>query len=423
MLTIKKLIILIIFFAICYSQSMINSYGMGNPGLYKDVASTGLSSSGLIPGYGRQFSLMNPSTWSSSKFSIFSSTFMGTTRYVNRENVENQHSNIDLVIFIVPIKQKYAIGVGFFPYADQNVQFNRTDLMTYENGESSLLNQSVDYSGGLSSLRFAFGFPFGNIGLGGWGFDLLFGSTRVHKITDLKDDFYIHDQRKLFNGIISQFYFTSNPFFIDTQEIILYLNLDFTMRNFSAEVQSYQPFIDVNKNGIHDVSLIDFPGIDKSPDPVITQFRNFYNPIEFNFGVNVKYTSDISFMYEGGIWKNTGNTPDELFEFKDGLSKKIYLSQGLIKYAGEFPQNIIHKLHWRTGYSISQMNFQNNSNQVDKFDVSIGMGLPFGKLGNQIDFAVTFSKIKSGNLINETVKSFKIGLTIGDIWFVKRRNR
>ena len=408
---------------IIYPQSIINSYGIGNPGLYRDVASTGLSSSGLVPGYGKNLSLMNPSTWSTSKYSIFSSTFKGVNRLFNRENIQNQYSNIDWLIFIVPIKQKYAFGIGLYPYVDQNVQFGRRDLMTPDNEESSLINQIVDYSGGLSSLRFAFGFPLGKFGLGGLGFDMVFGSTRVHKSTEINDEVYIFDQRKLFNGIISQLYFTTNPFLIDAKEIILYLNLDFTIRDFYAELQSYQPFIDVNQNGFHDISLIDFPGIDNSPDPVLTKFRDFYNPMELNFGVNVKYASDISLLYEGGLWKNNSDITGELFEFNDGLSEKMYLSQGLIKYANEFPQNIFHKFHWRTGYSISQMNFQNNPNKVDKYDLSIGLGLPFGKFGNQIDFAYTFSKIKSGNLINETVKTIKIGLTIGDIWFVKRRNR
>ena len=169
-----------IFAGFVYPQSMMNSYGMGNPGLYKDVASTGISSSGLVPGYGKNLSLMNPSTWSSSKYTLFSSTFRGISRLFNHENIQSQSSNIDWLIFIVPIKHKYAFGVGLFPYADQNIQFGNTDLMT---PDSSLLTQTVDYSGGLSSLRVAFGFPLSNFGLGGLGFDLLFGSTRVHKLS------------------------------------------------------------------------------------------------------------------------------------------------------------------------------------------------------------------------------------------------
>ena len=195
------------------------------------------------------------------------------------------------MIFIVLIKHKYAFGVGLFLYADQNIQFATTDLLP---PDSSLLAQKVDDSGGLSSLRIAFGFPLSNFGLGGLGFDLLFGSTRVHKFTEINQETYIHDQRKVFNGIISQLFFTSNPFFIQSREVIFYLNLGFTIRDFSAELQSYQPYVDVNQNGVHDISLFDFPGIDNSPAPVVQRFQNFYNPLELNFCINVKYASDIS---------------------------------------------------------------------------------------------------------------------------------
>ena len=416
----KNIFIIFALVGFVYTQSKMNSYGMGNPGLYRDVASSGLSSSGLFPGYGKKFSLMNPSTWSSSKYTLFSSTFKGITHLLNYENIQNQSSNIDWLFFIVPINQRYAFGIGLFPYADHNVQFGKTDIMT---PDSSLSNQKVDFSGGVSSLRFAFGFPLSSFGLGGLGFDLLFGSSRVHKSTEINEEIYILDQRKLFNGIVSQLYFTSNPVLVRSKEITFYFNLGFTIRDFSAELQSYQPFIDINQNGVHDISLFDFPGIDNSPDPFQKRYQEFYNPLELNFAINIKYASEISLIYEGGLWKNNSTISDELFEFGDGLSKKIYFSQGLIKYADKFPKNIIDKFHLRTGYSISQMYFQNNSNKVDKFDFSVGMGLPFGKFGNQIDFAYTFSKIINRHFINEDVKTIKIGLTIGDIWFVKRRNR
>ena len=443
MFPIRKIFILLSCIAFAYPQSLINSFGMGIPGLYRDVASSGLSSSGLVPGYGKNLSLMNPSTWPSSKFVLFSSTFKGATRLFNQENIENQHSNIDWLIFIVPIKQKYAFGIGLFPYADQNIQFNREDLIYPDNEEF------VSYSGGLTSFRLAFGFPLGNFGSGGWGFDLLFGSTRVHKFTDINEEIYIHDQRKMFNGVISQLYFTSNPFFIQSKEMIFYLNLGFTLRDFSAEVQSYQPFIDRNHNGIHDVSYYenipsnnDFPGTNNSPDPLLTQFQGFYNPIELTLGVNVKYSSNISLVCESGLWNNDSNISDKLFDFSDGLNSKLFFSQALIKYAKVFPQNIFDRFHWRIGYNISQLKFDNNLKQIDKYDLSVGFGLPFGKFGSQIDFSFKISDLyddlktckqrsgeplvcvnKGGYLINESVQTIKIGLTIGDIWFVKRRNR
>ena len=126
----KNILIIFALVGFAYTQSKMNSYGMGNPGLYKDVASSGLSSSGLFPGYGKNFSLMNPSTWSSSKYTLLSTTFKGITHLLNYENIQNQSSNIDWLFFIVPIKQKYAFGIGLFPYADHNVQFGKTDIIS-----------------------------------------------------------------------------------------------------------------------------------------------------------------------------------------------------------------------------------------------------------------------------------------------------
>ena len=95
----------------------------------------------------------------------------------------------------------------------------------------------------------------------------------------------------------------------------------------------------------------------------------------------------------------------------------------MIRYAEDFPSNFIDRFHLRMGYSVSTLKFQNDSEHIDWSDLSLGIGLPFGKLGNQIDFAYTHTTIRDGTLINEFINSIQVGLTIGDIWFVKRRSR
>ena len=54
--------------------------------------------------------------------------------------------------------------------------------------------------------------------------------------------------------------------------------------------------------------------------------RDFYNPIELNLGVNVKYSSDISLVCESGLWNNGNNISDKLFKFSDGLNSKLFFS-------------------------------------------------------------------------------------------------
>ena len=402
---------------------MLNSLGMGNPGTYKDVASAGLSSSGLMPGYRNDISIMNPSTWASSRYTLISSTLNGISRYIHSENIENQHSNLNWIAFIVPFKEKYAFGIEFFPYTDLNISYNREEHLFSENENQFLGTEDLYYSGGLSSLRFALGFPLKYFGKGGWAFDILFGSIRSKKSIKTDNETFIINQRKKINGIESKLFLSSNEFIFSSYKLNLFFNLGFTFRNFTAEVLAYQPFIDINNNGIHDISLIDFPGIDRSQPPTSTHYKNFFKPIDINLGFRLKTKADLYYFNELGLWKNNQTIDSELFDFGDAISTKFSFAQGLIKYSKEFPQNVLDKFNWRTGYSISQLEFQNNFRLVDQIEISFGLGLPFGKYGNQIDIAYVYTKLNGGYLINESVNSIQIGLTIGDIWFVKRRNR
>ncbi len=62
-------------------------------------------------------------------------------------------------------------------------------------------------------------------------------------------------------------------------------------------------------------------------------------------------------------------------------------------------------------------------NQYDYNDIglSIGVGIKFGLTKNQLDFGLNLIN-RSDSINNDKfITNFNIGLTIGDIWFVKRR--
>ena len=66
-----------------------------------------------------------------------------------------------------------------------------------------------------------------------------------------------------------------------------------------------------------------------------------------------------------------------------------------------------------------------SKDNVTEFGYSIGFGYKFKAVGNQIDFAYN-SSLKSYEASDfgvERMRGLQIGISIADIWFIKRRQR
>jgi hypothetical protein len=75
----------------------------------------------------------------------------------------------------------------------------------------------------------------------------------------------------------------------------------------------------------------------------------------------------------------------------------------------------------RAGLSFSDYEIKNLDN-VKEVGLGLGVGIEFGLMRNQID--IGYNLVNRDNIYNvgsETVQSFNVGVSIGDLWFVKRR--
>ena len=66
-----------------------------------------------------------------------------------------------------------------------------------------------------------------------------------------------------------------------------------------------------------------------------------------------------------------------------------------------------------------------SKDNVTEFGFSIGFGYKFKAVGNQIDFAYSSSlkSFEAPDIGEERLRGFQIGISIADIWFIKRRQR
>jgi hypothetical protein len=77
---------------------------------------------------------------------------------------------------------------------------------------------------------------------------------------------------------------------------------------------------------------------------------------------------------------------------------------------------------YRFGFRSEQMSIIMNNSPLKETGISFGVGLPLGSLSNaNIGFEITKRGEKNPSLIQETFFTMRIGLSLNDIWFIKRK--
>ncbi len=113
-----------------------------------------------------------------------------------------------------------------------------------------------------------------------------------------------------------------------------------------------------------------------------------------------------------------------IFGETDELINSSSFSGGL-QYTPDY--NAINKywklIKYRFGGKFAQSYLQLNNTQLTEKSISLGFGLPLRKTKSDIDLSVEMGQRGTTNnsLIKEQFLRFQIGLSLKDIWFVKRK--
>ena len=71
---------------------------------------------------------------------------------------------------------------------------------------------------------------------------------------------------------------------------------------------------------------------------------------------------------------------------------------------------------YRKNYNLSM-----GSKEVIENGLSLGFGIKFSTTGNQLDFSYKNGSRSSTNYFNESFNEMSLGISIGDVWFLRRR--
>jgi hypothetical protein len=192
---------------------------------------------------------------------------------------------------------------------------------------------------------------------------------------------------------------------------------------------SFQPEVPLNSTNnrifytqsVSTQSIIDFVEVDLSPS-----------------GLD-KTTLDISKTYRMGL--GFGETKKWFFGVQRNLTKSATFSNDFFKreniqyrdatqwsVGGFFIPNYASftsfwsRVVYRVGFRSEQMSLIVNNIPLTETGISFGVGLPLGGLSNtNVGFEISQRGQNDSGLLKETLVALRIGLSLNDVWFIKRK--
>ncbi|NOZ75015.1 MAG: hypothetical protein GXO90_06490 [FCB group bacterium] len=367
-------------------------------------------------------STSDPSSWRYLRFTIIKANYGGVS-LKGDNGLFRSGSNLNQIMFILPIKQKYAFGLGLEPYLDQSYHLT-SEISTFKSWEDTLtLSGSMQSAGGMSQAFIGFGTRFNERIDVGIKFSGLFGSRRVKSSLDLGNDNFVQWTRSDYSGSLVQFYLSFNDMQFHSYSLWVKTSLGLAFSPVSITKNQYQLFQDVNESGINDDfhDLYDFPSSVANLEPVSSTINDVHAPffIELATGVHTGKTSQL--VTQVSYWKENGKNADEATLNHQPLNNNLNWSLTWHKFTGEYTKTLPSRLRYSTGIYGSQFNFTGNSVGINEVGVTTRLGIKFGVTDNYIDFDYSYG-LRSGGLSPvDTIQKFSINLSLSDIWFVKRR--
>ena len=428
---------LIFFISLCLSQGPFNSYGIGDLQDWNSASAGGSSSLGLVSSYRQNISLSNPTTWPNLKYTFLSLSYSGFESAL-KNNSKNGYSNLQSAQLIIPIKNKYALGIELHPYSYQKIDMIDSlgnDLIAFE--DTLDLQKQFVQAGGVMAFDISAStsiFSRTNLAL---TFQLLFGSSRQSKNLLVDEIPYAISSRLNYSGVNTILFLKHYAFGYD-----FFLRSQFAFIPLEAIQTKLYPYFDTNKNGYHDFSYdylnpgYDFPNPNDVPGPEQSRISNIHEPSSFSFGVSNTIYQRLQVSLEYQKSKENASYSNQI---PNGFNKRIIendkISFGAIWYPNKQSFKFLDNLTFRSGLffnnfatdelSDDSMIRIKSKNSVTEFGYSIGFGYKFKAVGNQIDFAYSSSlkSFEASDFSEERLRGFQIGISIADIWFIKRRQR
>ena len=401
-----------------HAQSVFNAYGLGLSKSGHYTATSGAGSIGLVPTFHPGVSLDNPATWPGLKFTYISGSYNSRSVGLENRNDITYGNGLDKIQFVIPIQDRYAIGVSLKLVNNHNSYF-KTDSSTFDfQGKNLITNKEFRSGGGLLAGSFGVSFPMNEkMGLG-FSVDRLFGSSRDEHSLVLNDIHYRMFNIRTYSGTVMNLNFAGN-FYNDNDLIVLaFARISMTGKPVSGTLYQFDLFEDRNDNYTYDPD--DYPAT-VNVDTI--EVSDIYAPNSFSFGLNAGFRNDLNIFGEFQIWNDEASSANYESIYTDQIGSKTHFGGGIVKFGNIGARAWQDKLTFRLGAFKDSYGLKYSGKTINENGITMGIGFKFAVTGNQLDFSYRTGSRSINGDYKELVKEFNIGLSLGDVWFLRRREK
>ena len=398
------------------SQSIFNGYGLGLSRTSFHSSANGAGSIGLIPSFHPGVSMDNSATWPGLNFTYVSGSYSSQAHGMKNSDIRNQASRFNKLQFVIPIRERYALGITVKPLNNHN-SFFTTDTNSFNFiGTDIFSRKEFRSGGGIMEASLGLAFPLNNkMGLG-ITVNHLFGSSRDEQAAIINDIYYRMFNLRTYSGSTFDFDFAGLLFSDNSISISTYARVGLTNKSISGKLYKFDFYEDRNNSYSFDAD--DYPS-----DLVVdtTSISNIYSPNSFSFGVNLAFKNDLNIFSELQMWNDEATNTNYASIFNDKIGSKFHLGGGLIRFGDLNARAWQDKITFRLGAYQDQYTLVYTGNSLIENGLSVGFGFKFGASGNQIDFSYRNGKRSIAEGQKELFKEITIGVSLGDMWFLRRR--
>ena len=363
-----------------------------------------------------EFNINNPSSLAKIKTTNYLiGTFYKSSSISNsllKENIKT--SNINYIAIGIPVKN-FGFGFGVLPYS--SVGFNLQTTEEY-NDDNSISSRLFGAEGNINQAFLSVGIPFSKYFSLGASANYNFGKFNYEKFNLMNGVNY-----GVFSNSSSEitgftYNFSSNVLIPLKND--LSLSLLFSLYP-EGELDSYniESLYTSNASSISLESLGDFVDIDLDSRGLENTKLPVPKKSIYSIGLEKKNSWFIGAQYENKLSSGFKNV------FLN-LRNVSYRDANSISFGGYFiPDSSSLVSYWkrikyRFGIKNDKKSIIVNNLPINQFSLNLGLGLPIAGL-SKANLGLEIGKIGNDDLIKENYFSLRLGLSLNDVWFVKRK--